>query len=40
MPSANSSHARPGDFTTGPRVPVIAAAVATAGVVAGSFCSG
>jgi H+/Cl- antiporter ClcA len=38
MPSANSSHARPGDFTTGPRVPVIAAiavAVATAGVVAG-----
>jgi chloride channel protein, CIC family len=38
MPSANSSRARPGDFTTGPRVPVIAAiavAVATAGVVAG-----
>ena len=38
MPSANSSHARLGDFTTGPRVLVIAAiavAVATAGVVAG-----
>ncbi len=38
MPSANSSHARLGDFTTGPRVLVIAAiavAVATAGVFAG-----
>ncbi len=38
MESANSSHARLGDFTTGPRVLVIAAiavAVATAGVVAG-----